>query len=65
MLTILHSAHLCVFMHRKPTLLEELESLASGVSGSDRCVLEVRRTHILKDAMKEARNSKFNPKHYG
>ena len=55
---------LCVFMHRMPcTLGNKLQSLANEILGSEQCVLEVRRTHILKDAMKEARKSKFNPKH--
>ena len=38
------------------------EELSSQLVGTERCLLEVRRFHVLKDVMKEARKTKFTPK---
>lgn len=49
---------------REPCALSEiLQSLASSeILGDDRCILEIRRSHVLRDTMKEACKSKFTAK---
>ena len=53
----LHFRELC-------TLPAILQSLAKSeiLPGDERAILEVRRSHVLKDGLKEARKGKFNPK---
>lgn len=41
-----------------------MESLKAEMVGEERSVIEIRRSHVLQDAMKEARKSKFSPNKY-
>lgn len=43
------------------SLPDAVKMLAASTDAKDTIVLDVRRTHIMKDAMKEASKPKFKP----